>query len=837
MNTHHQKMRDDDKHPSVNEWYHGTGTDYEGAPKNATELQEGHGFWGNWGGGDWNNHVGTHWTSLHSMAQNFSGKMNNGGNRVIHAKLHMSNPVTYNSLNHMSHDAYDRMRASGHLQDDGQWEGNHDDASGYNRCCSDTLLEYAKGHHRSDGKYGVEAFRDSLRASGYDGIHVRNQADSPEGHWNAIPLSADQVEITHGGCRGTHGDARDNDVSEFNSNTDKTKAGWQHPKAFRNSDYHGTRLDHLPEENEVSEANAAKGQKKPRFKTAEGRGDADPYLNGRHFAQGSDDDEDEGHEYCDHCEEETDHSSEDCQTSKYCSVCEEHGDHEAGDEDSPHSYCEHCGDYADHDEDDHEDEYGEKPDEYRKEAYCPHCDTSDKGNYNQSSCTNCGEDLPDWGKLQTFGKPVGKGKYTRDGETDATAYGSASEAKLHPNPKDGGEVAAHLYHHHKSDVGGKEFDNNGEWDEDALNHHHQWLHQNSGDAKEQGFSVDHDHKHLFGQFPKKMTPEATHAHMMLSHAGSDTGQLSMNEIGQMTPEDAVKKHAELHTADDANQWGNKDDYGNIKSKLNHTHNLEGSQGSFDEEFHPKGDHLLTHLGDKKSHLSFIPVNISDTLKNSPKTAEALHSQMHENYGPAAEPGVGKYHVHTPEMVQDLKDHAAIKGHLVGDHGADEGHFQIKNSNTEDLMKLHHQEHTSSFPNFNDPDHVHKGGTNHSVPEKHTSKTMIKADPEAEQKEHVSVASPTVDKWGDSSLVGHAEEHPELAEHYGNVMDVASETGPNSPQVGNAIKALHEAHEKLHAPTGPGHQDHYHYDHETKTKPEGKTASLRNLTNLFEEVAL
>ncbi len=843
-NTHHAKMRADDRHPAVNEWYHGTGAEYEGAPKNATELQEDHGFWGNWGGGDWNNHVGTHWTSLHTMAASFSGKNNSGRNRVIHAKLHISNPVTYNSLNHMAHDAYDRLRASGHLQDDGRWEGNHDDASGYNKCCSDTLLEYAKGHHRSDGKFGLEAFRDSLRASGYDGIHVRNQADEPKGHWNAIPLSADQVEITHGGCRGTHGDGRDDDTREFEQNPGKTKSGWQHPKAFKPSDYHGSRLDHLPDEGEVAEANVAKGERKPRFKEAEGRGDSDPYLRGREFGEGGADEEDEEEpQWCDHCDEDTDHSSEDCQTSKWCDVCEEHGDHEKGDDNSPHDYCSHCDDYADHETDDHEDEYGEKPDEYRKEAYCPHCDESHKGNYNSSDCVNCGEKLPDWGKLQAFGTPVKKGQYARDGDSDSVAYGHASEAKLHPNDKDGAELAAHLYHHHKSDVGGKEFDNNGEWDEDALDYHHQWLHQNPAEAKGQGFEVDHDHKHMFGQFKKteKMSPHEVHAHLMLSHAGTNAGSAGMglDSIIAMTPEEAVEKHKQLHDADDATKWGEKSVHGGLQPKANHTHNLDGDQASFDEEFHPQGEHLLAHLADKKSHMGAVPQVVHNFLQDNPETAKALHQQMHQNYGPSSEPGIGKFHVHTPEMVQDLENHSKIKSHLVNDHGADPDHFQIKNSNTDDLMTLHHQEHTSQFPNFNDPDHTHIGGTSHKVPEKHTAETMKKPEPEGEKKEFIPLSSTEhMDKNG---IIGHIldhhkDTHPELHAQAEEVFDEPP-YGVPGPQLDSQAKALHAAHAEVHGPLAEGHPDHYHFDHETKTKTPPKTAALRTLTNLFEEVAL
>jgi hypothetical protein len=732
-NTHHQAMRDDDRHEAVQEWYHGTGTDYDGPPKSATELQNDHGFWGNFGGGDWNNHVGTHWSSLHEMSKNFNGS----GNRVIHAKLHMSNPIVYNSLNHMSHDAYERLRASGHLQDDGHFEDNHGDDNGYNECCSGRLLEYAKGHHRSDGKFGLEAYRDSLRASGHDGIHVRNQADSPSGHWNAIPLSADQIEITQGGCRGYHNDERDHDVREFRDNETKLTRGWVHPKDYSPDDYVGTKLDHLPTADDVQKAHEAKHEAPQSNKTAIGRGDSDKYGGPYGSADSSGDDEDDDH-YCSHCDDDTDHESKDCKVSKWCHVCDKHGDHEAGD--GEHDYCDHCEDYADHDTDG----CAENPENWKKESYCPHCDTTDKNNQHSSECVNCGKKLPDWGKLQTFGKPIsantapGKG-YNKTGETDEANYGPAHEATY--QPKTDHELATHLYHHHKSDVGGKAFDTNGNWDEESLKAHHQWLHMNPDHAKEKGFAeVDHNHLATYGDFPSKMTPHETKAHMMLGHVGEAGGvsNWQVHQIMHMTPEQAVQAHKMAHDADDAVQWGQKNDDHDLIPKITHTHNLGGggTQTAMDDEHAPHGDDLVAHLSDPTYHIKNVGKDLAKHLSQNPETAEALHKQLHENFGPSA-PGGSHTHLHTPEMLTKYQQQAAVKKHLVEDHGAPPDHFAITGKDLAQLMKVHHEEHTTNYQDYQELDHKHFGGTAHQDPSGHTAENMKKMPTKAEQiKQHM-----------------------------------------------------------------------------------------------------
>lgn len=742
-NLHHAEMRSDPDHPAVHEWYHGTANSYDGPPKSATNLMEDHSFWGNWGGGDWNNHAGTHWTSLHQMAKEFS---RGPDSRVIHAKLHMRNPITYNSLNHMSHDAYDRLHASGDMQDGGHYLNNHSDDSGYNHCCSDALLEYAKGGHRSDGKYGMERYRDSLRASGHDGIVVRNQADSPEGHWNAIPLSSDQIEITHASCQRMHGDERDFDNNEFNANKRKLTQGWQHPKKFDAKDYTGGK--ELPTKDEVDDANEAKYTKPemPHVRAGRGtrRGDADPLRNGRDLislpelktpgsAHGEDDEDEEeceacgqsGHDksectelYCHHCDEHTNHESEDCD-QKWCHVCEENGDHEAADD---HPYCSHCDDYTDHDSDDHEDEWGEHPDKIRPEGYCPSCEANTKNNYGKKECAECGEELPDHGKLVANSKPVAAGKYQKDGETDEANFGHASEAPLHVSPTTSeSKLAAHLYHHHKSDVSGKEFeDGDGGWDSGKLEYHHQHLHADPGWAKSEGFEMNHEHPAMFGGYKphEAMTPAEVHAHLMLAHSGQQAGAhggVDAATLLSMTPEEAVEHHKKAHAADDAIPWGQKDEDGDLIAKIKHHHQAPADKPTnAPDETSPHGDDLVQHIHAVHKLPGITNPKFKQALGH-PGTMEALHQHLHDAQTNGADPSHEDYHTHAASGGGEAGAKQKMLDHLAEHHGIGEGHAfheQYKKMNGAELMKAHTQEHDSLFPMGSHPEHGHSSSNPH-----------------------------------------------------------------------------------------------------------------------------
>lgn len=838
LNPHHLQMRSDPEHPAVHEWYHGTSGDYEGAPQNATELKENFNRWGNFGGGDWNNHAGTHWTSLHEMARNFNGS----GNRVIHAKLHMKNPITYNSLNHMAHDAYDRLHASGDMQDGGEYLGRHSDDAGYNHCCSDALLEYAKGGHRNDGKFGMERYRDSLRASGHDGIVVRNQADSPEGHWNAIPLSADQVEITNGHCYGHHNDERDDDKSEFYANQAKLKEGWQHPKHFTNgSDMYNGGKD-LPDADEVSAANRHKQKQlsetsPPKWTDAGGyRGDRDMY--GRHT--GDDDDEDNEH-FCSHCDEYTDHESDDCD-NKWCSVCEESGNHTAEEE---HEYCEHCGDYGDHDSDNHEDEYGEHPETMKLDGYCPHCDTADKENYGKDECTNCGESLPKWKTVQAHGKPLKPGEYNHKGVTPANeATGEMQEShQIHT----GADLANHLFHYHHSNPSGKEFETTEEgktdWDNEALSLHHKHLHVDPAWAKEQGFKHISGHKHLasYGEYPphEDMTPAQIHAHLFLGHMNSHEngkhGIQHISDILKMTPQEAVAAHKKMHEADDKIEWGATDSYGDALPKIAHSHQLQ--PGSYTtkapKKFVPQGQDLLDHI--KQEH-KLTSLQIHDFLGNNPDVAEALHTQMHDMGGPGAEETHKTHHVHNEEWAEKQHKKQELEQHLNTHHGT-----ALNFSHDYDAMVKEHEKEHGPHPTFGaGQPHAHtgegfgNGHLHHDVPMFGDDVETEHIDPHSPNKAPEEKAEP---KAGQSfipmsKLVEHKgtgmewhllDDHPELkeaAEHPG------FQKAPDSPEFQEALKQANELHQNAHAKYQEQHNHHHNPNYQKKT------SGLR-LTDLFE----
>lgn len=823
LNPHHAEMRDSLEHPAVHEWYHGTSSsDFDDAPMNATELREHHDRWGNYGGGDWNNHAGTHWTSLHQMAQGF------GSGRVIHAKLHMRNPIKYNSLNHMSHDAYDRLHASGDMEDGGHFLGRHDDDNGYNTCCSDALLHYAKGGHRSDGKFGMERYRDSLRASGHDGIVVRNQADSPEGHWNAIPLSADDVEITNGHCYPStpHHDERDGDKDEFYANKNKLNAGWQHPKPFDAKDY--TDGKDLPDEDQVSGANRVKRQVNPpkHLKVAGSppRGDAD--FHGEHTDEGDDDNEND--QWCEHCDEHTDHDTDDCQENKWCNVCEQHGDHTT---DENHSECEHCGDYADHDTDEHQDEYGEHPDTMKLDGYCPHCDTADKENYNKTECENCGEDLPKWKTLQTQGQPLAKGEYKNPGysPSDNTEMGLAEDAHKTATSSD---LAKHLYHHHHSDPGIKAFEETDagttDWDHGAMSLHHQHLHAEPEWAKSQGFKATgmngHTHKQEFGEFKshEDMTPEEMHAHLLTGHLhnqGHHNSTMSLHEILGMDSADAHEAHKHLHEADDAVEWGETDGSGDAISKLKHAHNgIIGKSGA-NPTFTPQGDDLAAHI--KSDHK--MSGHIVNKLSDKPKVIEAMHQQFHDSWGPAADPHGATFHTHGQDWADEQVQKASLSAHLQSHHGGAHNVGSLAS-----MVKQHGDSHAPGAPFYV------KSGTPHEHHAEDLGSGKINNDEplygEDHEHEHIS-KEPFGPSKPNVALKPHGLEshmfdpdHKHLPTGMAAGWNYASDS-PAYAKAHAAAEAEHELHHKLHGKD----IDHVH---------EGpKTSSRRTLTDLFAEAAV
>jgi hypothetical protein len=568
-------------------WYHGTHGHYEGAPYNATENWHHNNTWGRFGDGDWNCHPGSHWTSLHGMAKSF------GGGRVIHAKLKMKNPKIYNHLNEMGHDAYERLVASGDLKGPSM---THYDSGGTtaDRCCNDSLVTYAKGGKRDDGKYGMQRFRDSLRADGHDGIMVRNHADHPEGHWNALPLSPHDVEITEAHCNSYHGDKRSTDSTDFSP-----PSTWKAPS--------GERAD-MPDPSKypkAHEVDAAAQKEIERRSGALGGNHPDPDRVRNHHV----DDTGDGEEYCHHCDT-SGHSDDDDEYHSYCGVCENYG-HDPEDQ---HSFCAHCDEYADHDSDNHQDEHGEKPGDFKPEDYCPSCSDYDKDNRDSDDCVSCGKKLPN------------VHKWVSHGVVNQGMKGADKTGEPEHEPDDGDwthqALANHLAKDHGSDVSGPQYqsqsvvDGNG-WNQDALKAHHAWLHHNPEKAKVRGFATfDHTHKDMPDyKKPEDMTPGELHLHIQTDH--SSQHQPTMGS----THEELLTHHKNLHGAYETKPTEDYHDF------IAHSH---GVTGSYDPAVHPNSapkddEQAKQHIEDFHG-MSPKPSAVS----NHPGWWQAMHEKMHAN---------------------------------------------------------------------------------------------------------------------------------------------------------------------------------------------------------------
>ena len=244
-------------------WYHGTHQEYWGPdddedpendiPRNhkdwtgETEWFENH-------GNHWNTALGTHWSSEHETATQFSGNGQYDNSRVAHAYLHMRNPKHYKSEFDMDGDAVHWAHANGfkHLPDsdhaheewksggeaaeqiggegeqtragfrhDGkqQWEGvpydrhpytddgNDTDRDEISRIDRDDDMdpeELARTHRAYLGTYLrshpfreeiTRGFKKHLIDKGHDGIIYGNEYEGSARHPCAIPFDDDQVNL------------------------------------------------------------------------------------------------------------------------------------------------------------------------------------------------------------------------------------------------------------------------------------------------------------------------------------------------------------------------------------------------------------------------------------------------------------------------------------------------------------------------------------------------------------------------------------------------------------------------------------------------------------------
>lgn len=186
-------------------------------------------------GHHWNTDLGSHFTSLQSVAKGFaSGQHSNGGgpnSRVLHASLHMANPKHYADETEMAHHAIRWARENGHkfLGPEAE-EGDHErfidgefgyedgeDGDGPIGAHLDHLHDHTSPTTRSQivgiDKHGpmsygdrtehleaaehylglhpereevTEGFRKHLQDQGHDGIVYGNDHEGPEGHACAI---------------------------------------------------------------------------------------------------------------------------------------------------------------------------------------------------------------------------------------------------------------------------------------------------------------------------------------------------------------------------------------------------------------------------------------------------------------------------------------------------------------------------------------------------------------------------------------------------------------------------------------------------------------------------
>jgi hypothetical protein len=146
----------------------------------------------------WNSHLGTHWSSHHSVAREI-GQVHGG--RVYHATLDMKNPKHYDSEFDM-----DREALQYHLDNGESFTGNPS-GLGSAHYTADLLTE----HPRS--KELAENFKSHIESQGHDGMTYGNEMEGPRGHTSAISFYPDQVHVTehhlgHEGCR-LHGPSCD----------------------------------------------------------------------------------------------------------------------------------------------------------------------------------------------------------------------------------------------------------------------------------------------------------------------------------------------------------------------------------------------------------------------------------------------------------------------------------------------------------------------------------------------------------------------------------------------------------------------------------------------------
>jgi hypothetical protein len=151
-------------------WYHGSSST-EPIDRFETRAKE------QSGPRDWNTRLGTHWTSEHEVAENFTY----GKGRVYHAHLAMQNPKHYQDEWDLDHEAHAWARGKG-------YGGLQDNPEG-----PEALLDL---RDHPQGEEIARGFRAHLKSQGHDGIVYGNHYEEPYGHPCAITLDPDQITVT-----------------------------------------------------------------------------------------------------------------------------------------------------------------------------------------------------------------------------------------------------------------------------------------------------------------------------------------------------------------------------------------------------------------------------------------------------------------------------------------------------------------------------------------------------------------------------------------------------------------------------------------------------------------
>lgn len=124
----------------------------------------------------WNAHMGTHFTSLHHVAQDLA---TDHGGRVYHATLAMKNPRHYDSEHDMDQEAYDH-----HITDAGE------DFPAY-PTPEDALTSHPRARELAHN------FKHHLQSQGYDGVTYGNEYEGPKRHTCAIAFHPDDIKVTN----------------------------------------------------------------------------------------------------------------------------------------------------------------------------------------------------------------------------------------------------------------------------------------------------------------------------------------------------------------------------------------------------------------------------------------------------------------------------------------------------------------------------------------------------------------------------------------------------------------------------------------------------------------